>query len=292
MKKRARFLLLLYAVINISKAQDVIDNVALAFQNISNQKIEKDSYPLLGPQLLGKKYKNETIIVDSDAERNIYQIRVIDQTLIKNGGGHCGFHSQRNVLYIVDMIKSPFKEFDSLYKQMLNKDKFLEWNKAVRKVTKSGLEECSGAVISQSDLQEIAKEAPDAFPKNMDTTKIVHGNLIFYKDTVEDFTEQIKKYESMSDVNDIQKNAHAFVLYEKIVPNDAIIMDNFIMPIKIDVLPEEDGHGVTLVIHKYNKRVEYLFADSWKNQKFSTAFNGLFNDIIGAFVDLFALRRP
>jgi len=295
MKKVLYFLLVVCVSI---KAPNVIDNLASAFQNISIQKTEKDSYPLLGPKLVGKKYNNENIIIDSDEKRKIYQIRVIDQSSISGGRDQCGYHAQRNVLYFVDIIKSSFKDFDKIYGQMFNEKSFLDWNKVVSEV--AGCERTElGITITQQQLQEIIKKLSDSFLTNVADTRILNAYLFNYEEDFEFYKEKIQKYE-LGVIDRDKKAASATVLAgfyfmgnkgreDVLFLNDIKYLDNFIVPIKLDVNNNDVSHATTLVVHKYNNELEYLFADSWKNQKFSVASKGNIKNTILGVVDLFSL---
>jgi len=295
MKKVLYFLLVVCAPI---KAPNVIDHLAAAFQDISAQKSEKDGYLLLGPQLVGKKYNNENIIIDSDEKRKIYQIRVIDQTSIKGGSMQCGFQSQRNILYIADMIRSPFKDFDSLYGQMLKEKRFLDWNQAVSEIIGCDIKQL-GNTITKKELPEISKKAPDSFPKNMVNANIIEFDFYYGDEIIMEqlkiYEHYIEKYEKLSKKEEVGKKARLARAYiqnnrkgrlfvEESLP---IKFKNYIILIQMSVYTFM-GHAVSLVIHKYNDTYEFLFADSSGNAKFSKSWSKIPIDTI---VDFFMLSE-
>lgn len=287
MKKFWCFLLCMSTTL---RASDALDMLAHAFQDIEDN-YSLGNYPLLGPQLL-KKY-GDAVIIDSDLKRNIYQIKVINQTDIEGGESHCAFNAPRNGLYIAEMIESPFADFKKLYGDMLNADKVKDWIEAYQKANG---EECSlnasGYAPTPFELKEMFEYKNDIFPKNQLATEILTYG--FMPQGIEnDYADIIKKCEGDKDKNKINKKVLDSSVFKSAGDGIAEFLEskknkNYINVLMLIVAAVGNEHGITFVVHKYNNSMEFFVADSWYNSRFSISYKGNTKMFIDSLVTFYS----
>lgn len=256
-------------LMSVSSQSNQIDLFAQGLQDsiLNLKKNDGACCQLLGPQLIGKQYKNQNIIIDSNQAKNIYQVSVINQS-----GTECGFHADRNGLYIAEMIQTYPKNFDTLYGDMLDQKKYADWNEAYAKVMGCSKNEAIPNYQNDS-LKKIFDLQRDSFPKNQIDTTIHAYELLPYQinETYEAIIHEYEKNISKSDsiqaaaiASAFKQNGNNIAQFRKQVQNN-----DYIRILRTAVL-QISQHAITLVLHKHNNVLECLVANSFDNQKFST----------------------
>jgi hypothetical protein len=234
--------------------------LATALKNVASSSVSENG--LLGPWLY-KKYPKKLIAYDKNFKNtgaHVYQIKVL-----KQWQGDCWIHAFRNSLFIMDLALAPRKNFGAIYGDMINRDQYEAFIKygcpLVGNVTRKFIEKqltCRPHCIPEKSLEyeknslvfnyepEFSQQTLENSTKTLDSIEKNHNNqqIIF------DFTLLSEKINFQEDHID-----RLITLMHNLKRNQNYCCS-------ITFTSNYIQHEISLVIHKYNNTIEYLFSDS------------------------------
>ena len=220
-----------------------LNNLTAALKDIAKSKpkiIEKPAQQitgLLGPWMM--QHHPDKIISYTTNFNNagvpVYQIKVLRQWK-----GDCWIHALRNGLYIMDLAVKPRTDFNQIYNTMITRDFYTDFVK--QSCPRPGF-------VTRKFIQEHLACIPNCVPEK--SIEYIEQTLTF------DFNPKVDEYTSLTN----KFNMHLEII-DRLITIIHGLQQNKNCCFCINFSIAAINHGVTVVVHKYNDKIEYLFADS------------------------------
>ena len=244
--------------LELQKQQDLLQKQEDAKLKQEHLKQENNlAEGLLGPWMV-KNRPND--IIASDKNKHIYQIKVL-----KQWEGDCWVHSFRNILYFFDLINAPRKDFDDIYKNMVAREGYKAFTQygcpLLGTVTRTLLEEqlsCRPTCIPQQSPEYLHNILTFSYEPKFSTELMKETQKLLEKLENRSISTQAA-YEYLLVAQKFNIQSTNFARFLEIFYK---MRNNKNYTIGFNLACGAINHGTTLVVHKYNDVVEYLFADS------------------------------
>ena len=220
-----------------------LDRLAAGLKNVSllqpkvTQQSTGTNNRLLGPWLL-QHHPRKLIAYDKNFQNTgaqVYQIKVLRQWK-----GDCWVHAFRNALFIMDLVFAPRSEFDEIYHNMVD-------HKQYKAFTKYGCPRPGS--VTRKFIEKQLDCRPTCIPEN---------SLVYLRDSlIFDYEPHLKDAALLADEYNRQwGNRNRLIELIHNLHNKK----NYCC--SITLTSGHIDHEMTLVIHKKNNVVEYLFSES------------------------------
>lgn len=224
-------------------------------EDLEQEKKEISESALLGSWMLNHQPKK--LIAHKN---DVYQIKVL-----KQWKGDCWMHSFRNCLYIMDLVISTRKDFNTIYINMVDHDQY-------KAFTEHGCESKKSIIEKLNKDEFICK--PNCTPENsavyLEKLVILEYVAPFNKNEL----KQTKDLLETTEKNSISEQAaidyvaisDEFNLRPKTIDRLVKLFHEFNKKkndyFGVNISIKSIDHDITLVVHKNNNKIEYLFSDS------------------------------
>lgn len=212
--------------------------------------LERQHQPVTGRWIV-KEYPQA--LVGYDTNNHIYHFKVLNQS-----GTECGFHTYRNLAFILNLLESGPAQFPKIYQQMLNPNSYKSYLKAANPEKSTAC----WTILLKSTMETIKKQQPTGLPiisENYLPIRFIY-NKNQSQDTIKDFlslyetkpTEQA--ITNTTALNGISDNFDYFI-------NQALLWANN-KPCTIAFDLSDGVHATALIAKNNNNKTEFFFADS------------------------------
>lgn len=260
--------------------------------NLEQSEVVKNTF-LLSSLLKNKKFRDiftdketqelnlaaeDSIFLEQDAEKGIYQIKVLPQK-----GISCGYHQIKNYAWLMKALNSDFKKFSNYYFPMLNEEIYEKYQKSTGCPSHESISKYKNIVIDKIKNKQVSC-LPGGSKQYIEDFIAINFSKYGNSLGVEAIETNAKKI--LANVEDlaqtyIDKYAYAIAtlynnnaLTKKLCDLNLKFLneDKFIYGFDLNVWTCMD-HAICLIINKDKENVEYILADSL-NSNFKTAFGG------------------
>lgn len=215
---------------------------------------------LLGPWLVEDRAK-KLVAYDENYDKKgirLYQLRVQQQEK-----EDCWIHALRNGLYMIAMASSPRSKFDELYVSMVRRQGYADFTSNTCPIDKDDAYAltqkqlaCLPGCIPADSVAYLDKIVRFGYQKKFDEPKRAAMRARIKRATGQDPSEELLLDCLLLDENDMAttlKRLRGFIAAFH-------AQKEYLFCVALDVVGTD--HSVVLVVHKNDRGVEYLFADS------------------------------
>ena len=290
-----------------SVVADSLNDLAWGLKSLSA--VANDE-PSLGVYLL-KSHPEALIELDKEysekRDYKIYQLKALRQS-----GGECGIHAFRNALFMMDIFSSPRNDFEKIYQKMISEKEHEAFVKEVGCQRNAGTSFLNIFQMKHEINKGKIACIADCIPKDSAVYIKKLLNFMYYQHPIDgkirkdlssqtDFRKKLldiikeiepSLYDTEKVVLDVSSlaspNSGGFFQLSRLVEPLRTFCTNSDGLLAFELAVWDGGifgpgevHGVALVAHKYNNKMEYIFADSNNSQ----LGRGLENFCSGVAVD-------